>query len=239
MKKLILVLSIAVAYTCSAFAFPVTFFTPEPPEITLKTNLQANILDDVKNEGLGISSIVKFDFDELICDAGVNYVNNQFDFTTQLIYWPKFFDKFYTGFGLTYHFYDYPKMFTEHDFFIDWYLKINFNEYFELYTRYGLFLKTSVIPDVITCQSRTMNFELYLNFFPSEKWCCYGYFNSNSYFDYPLFLTLFFGTGFETEIIEDKISVGMELSTKWYDGIVVALNPGHVAMSMFCKVKIK
>lgn len=238
MKKIVVFFLLVNLYISSLCAFSVTFFTPAPPKITIKNEVKINFLSDVKNKGPGISSSASFDFDELVCDAGFNLVNGQWDFTTQCIYWPKFGNLLYTGFGFTYHLYNYPASFIENDFFLDWYLKINFSEIFQVYTRYGLFVKDSIVYDTAECVSTTMNFELYLNFFPSEKWCCYGFFNSSSYFDYPLFLTLFFGTGVENEVVQNKVIVGMELLTKWYDGVVVSMNPGHVALDFYCKVKL-
>lgn len=241
MKKIAGFLS-TLFFSMLLFAKPVNFFTPESPEIEIQPSVNINVIPDSKDSGLGISTIARFDMKELVWDAGINYVNKQFDLTTQVIYWPTFFDKINFGVGFTYHFYGYPSSFYENDIFADVYLRWRFTKYFELYTRYGFMGKYTLIPIIQDAEpvlkNGTMNFDLILTCYPAEKWNFYTQFSSATYFDYPVFMSIFLNNGVETVVYKDEITIGINLNTKWYDGIVVSLNVGQMSINIYGKIKL-
>lgn len=241
MKKIVCVLS-TLFFSILLFAKPVNFFTPCIPKIEIQPSINVNLIADSKDDGLGISTIAHFDMKELVWDAGINYVNNQFDFTTQVIYWPTFFEKINFGVGFTYHFYDYPDSFVEHDIFADVYLRWRFTKYFELYTRYGFMGKYTVIPvikdAVPLLKNETMNFDLIFTCYPADKWNFYTQFSSATYFDYPVFMSIFLNNGVETVIYKEEVAIGIETISKWYDGVVVNLNIGQMSINFYGKIKL-
>lgn len=181
---------------------------------------------------------------ELFWDAGFRFNDENFDLTTQVIYWPTIGKKQNKnlGVGFTYHFYEYPHIFSENDIFLDLYYKCKVNQYFEFYTRYGLFIKATRIPSVADAmpwiKNTTMNFDFSLTFSPNQNWKIYTSLGSGTYFNYPIFFTPLFGCGFEYVIPEKKVSLGLDIMTTWYDGIIVSLNPGEISSTFFVKVRL-
>lgn len=219
----------------------VNFFTPEFPEINIKQNLQFNLLPDSKEQGLGLSTIAEFNMRELQGDIGVNYTNHQLDFTTQIIYWPTFFNILNFGVGFSYHLNDYLGVYLEQDFLADLYTKIRIGKYFMAWTRWGGLIKLADIKDIspdFQNKERAMNFNLVLTWYPADLWSCYFSFESNSYFNYPNFMSVFFNTGAEFEVIEDKFSTGIDLCTKWYDFLVAAQNLSQLNIKIFGRYKL-
>lgn len=243
MKRL-LVLCLLLLSSSYIFSVSVKFFTPEKPEITIKPAIQMSFWPDNKNTGFDFSTIAYFDMHELLWDAGFNINSDNMDFTTQAIYWPAFGKRhqFNLGVAVTYHLYNYYSTFAENDWFIDVCYKHVYSDYFELRTRCGLMIKSTQIYSVKDYMpyltNKTMNFDLKLSWFPGKNWICYASLASNSYFNYPNFLSIFMGTGVEYKIPEKNISIGLDLYSIWYDGIVVAINPGLFTGSLFMKVKL-
>jgi len=241
MKRLLIGVWVVLFTVCSLNAEVVNFFTPVMPEISIKQNIQFNLLPDSKEKGIGFSTIADCDFNELYINTGLNYTNNQFDFTLQSVYWPTFFDIVNFGLGFTYHLYDYPHTFIEQDFLSDIYLKVKFCQYFMVWTRWGYLYKKTKVQNINTDfknQIKTMNFNLSFNVYPHPDWTCYLTFDSNSFFNYPNFITIFLTTGVEFEAIKEKFSTGLEISTKWYDAVVVPQNISQMNLKVFGRYKI-
>lgn len=219
----------------------VNFFTPEFPEVNIKQSIQFNLFPDTKEQGLGLSTIVEFDMKELKADFGVNYSNSHLDFTTQIIYWPTFFNILNFGVGVAYHLNDRPGIYLEQDYIADLYTKVQVSKYFMAWTRWGGLAKYTDIrginPDFENKQ-KSMNFNLVLTWYPAQLWSCYFGFESNSYFNYPNFLTVFLNTGVEFEVIENIFSTGIDICTKWYDFVVVAQNISQMNIKIFGRYKI-
>lgn len=241
LSVLIILMNVVAFSTAEINKQIVNFFTPGIPEISLKQNIQLNLVEDSKEAGLGVSTVVLFDLKELQGDLGFNYTNKQLDFTSQIIYWPTFFEFINFGVGVTYHLCDYPKIFIEQDFLADVYLKMQVNQYFMFWLRYGYLYKNTKIKDLpvkFKMQEECMNFNVNLTVTPFDLWSFYFSFDSTSYFNYPNFLTVFFNTGAEYEIMPEKLSVGIDVCTKWYDFVVVVQNLSQMNVKLFGKYKI-
>lgn len=225
----------------SIFSKTVNFFTVETPEVSIRHDLQYNLFADTKEQGVNLSIIAQMDMKELAADIGVNLSDRYVDFTTQAVYWPTFFDTMNLGVGFTYHLFQYSDIFTEQDVFADLCAKFQLGQYFQILTRIGSFTKFTNIklisPDLkIINQSININFALYFN--PLDFLSCYVSFDSNSYFNYPNFFTAFLATGVEVDIVKNKFSTGIDITTKWYDLIVSVQTINQVNMKIYGRYKI-
>lgn len=218
----------------------IKLFTPGFSDISIKQTIQFNLVDDSKEQGVGFSTIAVFDKKEFKFDLGINYTNKQGDFTAQLVYWPTFFNILNLGAGFTYHLYDYPFYFVEQDFLLDIYAKLRIGKYYMVWTRWGGMAKLTSIDGIKTFGKgfNSMNFNLVLTWFPSKICSCYFSFESNSYFNYPSFLTVFFNTGAEFEIVKNKFFAGLDLCTKSYDFVVATQSLSQMNLKVFGRYKI-
>lgn len=219
----------------------INLFTPGKPCISIRQNVQFNLVPDTKENGIGFSTIAEFDFKELKSDLGVNIADHQFDLTAHAVYWPTFFDILNFGIGFTYHLNDFPGAYYEQDFLANLYTKIKVGPYFMAWTRWGGFYKISdihgITPDFNNIE-KSMNFNLVLTWYPHPLWSCYFSCESNSYFNYPTFMSVFFNTGAEFEVIKDKFSAGVDVCTKWLDIVVVTQNISQMNLKFYGRYKL-
>lgn len=220
----------------------INLFTAEKPAISIRQNLQINFFEDSKEKNAGFSTITDVDFQELYATLGTALCDGLLDLTASVRYTPTFGDRLKFGIESTYHLFYYPENFVEHDFLLDACLRWNACSFFQFDLTYGLSKKYSIVDEVkknIPVFGDTgMNFLLMATFFPGDLWKLYCSFATYSYFNYPLFLSAFISTGMEYELIPGKIGIGLDFSTKWYDFIVVAKNPGQINATIYGRYKI-
>lgn len=241
MKKsfsLILVLLIGAEVFASSF---VNLFTPEAPEISILNGLQVNIKPDEKNQNLGFSTVLSINMKELCTDFGFKVAAGKMDAVAKIIYWPTFFGKINVGTGITYHFYEFEDSFTEHDLLGGLYLFWKKGPVFDLYTRFNYMAKMAVIPAVYSAKpvvlSQSFNFEFVVRWTIYDRITVFSSFCTNSYFDYPLFITPFFSSGFEAKIV-DHVNAGFDISSKWLDMFTVPSNMTQFDITLFCRMTI-
>ena len=241
MKRLLILPAVFVFFIFSLCAQKINLFTPGKPDISIRQNIQFNLIPDTKENGIGLSTIAEFEFRELKSGVGVNIADHQYDFTVNTVYWPTFFNILNVGLGLTYHLNNYPGIYIEHDFLVNIYSKLRAGPYFMVSGSFGTFHKLSVVngidPDFKNVEN-SMNINLIFTWFPHPLWSCYFSCESNSYFNYPVFMTIFFNTGTEFQVIKDKFYTGIDLCTKWYDIVVVTQNISQMNLKVFGRYKI-
>ena len=239
MKRRVLSALIFIFLSFSANAKVVNFFSPEDPEITLTQLFQFNVIEDSKFKDVVFSSAVDVNFQELYGSLGYCITDNNIDFTTQLRYSPTFWNFLKIGTETVYHFYKYTDYFVEHDLLMDLFLNVDIGQLFQITFTSGLFCKFSIVDAVKeyipVFTDVEINFNFIFSFFPSSAWDLYWTFGTYSYYDYPLFLSAFFSTGAEWEFLREKISLGLELETKWYDFLVVSKNVGQLNIKSYIR----
>lgn len=241
MKRLLIGAGVLLLSVFTLNAQIVNLFTPGIPEISIKQNVQFNLIPDTKEKGVGFSTIAEFDFNELKTDLGINLANQQYDVTANAFYGPTFFNILNVGVGLTYHLNHYPSVFVEQDFLTEVFIKLQPCEKFMISTGFGGFYKfTSLneIPADFTEFVKAFNFNLIAVWYPHDLFSCYFSYDTKSYFNYPSFLSLFLNAGVEFEVIKDRFSTGMDVCTKWYDVIVAVQNLSQLNFKIFGRYKI-
>ena len=222
-------------------AMGVNFFTPKRPEISVKQNVQFNILQDSKERSIGFSTIADFDMKELNGSLGLNLSSNIVEFTTEIVYEPTFFNLFNLGVGGIYHIYQFMEMFTEQDVLLCGYFKINLNSLFEVSFRAGCFQKRSELLKVKKNNifyDNKINIITLLNFYPNDLWKLYFEFGTSNYFNYPLFFTGIFTFGGEFDLVKNKYSLGIDLTAKFYDMVVNNQDLSQLNVRIFGRYKI-
>lgn len=241
MKKLLVGFVFTFFLCTNMFAKVVTFFDVNEVDTELKQTFYYNYIETDRTDGVGLSTRLKFDLDQLVYDFGFFGINGKSDFTTELIYWPSFFGKLNLGVGFSYHLYSNPELFIEHDFLPGVYAKWKPNPYFELFTRFCFMEKVSVIaPGKIhqmELYNGTLNFNLALLWAFSNEWKFYVDFSSNSYFEYPMFCTPFFSSGIE-KCLFGKLYGGMELTSEWVDMFTISANMTTFTVQAYLILKL-
>lgn len=238
-RKPFLISAVIILSAVTAFAQNVNFFTPEMPSFSIKQNLQFNLVQDSKYQGIGTSIITDFDMKELYGSLGVNFVNGNFDITTEVVYWPTFFDKFNAGVGVVYHLYDYVGEFTENDFLFDLYFKIKIKNWMTFYQKLGFSRKAAVLETLDdTICNNSFNIDSILYFYPSDRWTLFFQFSSVNYFDYPLFFTAMFNTGAEFDVVPSIFSTGIDINTEFYNFVVNSQDLGQMNVKVFGRLRI-
>lgn len=222
-----------------SFIDKINFFTAERPAFSVKQNIQFNLWQDSKERGIGFSTIAGFDMKELTGSLGVNFTNGNYDFTTEVIYWPRFFDLFNLGLGFRYHLYDYVGVFLENDFLFNSYFKIQPLSWLCLFANCGYFYKLSVIDgfdEPLGNNSFNLNSGLYI--YPDDRWTLSLSLLTTNYFNCPLFFTAIFETGAEFEVLPANFSTGLELSAKFYDIFVNSQDLSQFNIKIYGRLKI-
>ncbi|MCR5187994.1 MAG: hypothetical protein K6C97_03590 [Treponema sp.] len=222
-----------------SFIDRIIFFTAERPAFSVKQNIQFNLWQDSKERGIGFSTIADFDMKELTGSLGVNFCNGNYDFTTEIIYWPTFFELFNLGFGFRYHLYDYVGVFVENDFLFNSYFKIQPLSWLCLFANCGYFYKLSVLDGFdAPLENKSFNINSGLYFYPDESWTLSLSFLTINYFNCPLFFTLILETGAEFEVLPSRFSTGLDLSAKFYDVFVNSQDLSQFNIRIYGRLKI-
>lgn len=238
-KKLCFLLLLIITVTVSAHAQVVEFFTPAVPKFSVKQNVQFNFWPDSKEKGLGLSVAGDFDMKQLHGDMGVNFCNGNIDFTTQVIYWPVFFNRFNLGIGFTYHLFNYTEVFKENDFLFNVCFKMDILDWLAFSFMGGYFQKITLIDGF---DKPVFNPSIDVNakflFYPGDNWTLYFQFSSYNLFNYPLFFSAMFSTGAEFDIVPGSFSTGLDLNTKFYDFIVNSQDCSQFNLVVYGRFKI-
>lgn len=229
----------------SEFAFcdentkKVNFFTFEKPAVKLHTDIQFNVLPDLKNSGIGFSETALVDMKELVFQAGIKQTGTLFDASAEVVYWPTFNNWLNFGVGVIYHFYNYPDEFHEHDILASFYFNFDISKVFKLYFRIGNASKIAVVNEVSKAYGPVLeplmvSLDLIASFYLGNGWRIFQTFSTNKFYDYPAFDTFFFTLGFDKQISKSLV-LGFNITSKWTDLVIVSHNMTHFACNIDCK----
>ncbi|NLC93282.1 MAG: hypothetical protein GX677_07475 [Treponema sp.] len=243
MKKLFILTFLFIA-SYQIFA-QINFFTVEKPSIELRTDVDFPIKKDLKFENIGISNSVTAKMNELYTNLGVRISKSTFDLVTEAVYAPTFFNIVNIGAGFTYHFYNYFNTSYENDILAGVYFSWHKGPIFRFDGRVCYFAKIATILDnsysFIKKNETLKNTSVVINLhflWQIASWInVYFNFESSNYYDYVLFGTPFFTTGFQINAI-NNLSFGSDIKIKMVDMFTVPPSISELKINTFVKVRI-
>ena len=217
----------------------INFFTAEIPEFYVRQDLQFNLWQDSKDRAIGFSTMTGFDMNELSASIGASFNNSNCNFTTKVIYWPTFFERFNFGLGITYHLLEFSNIFYENDFIADINFKMKLASWLSFYLNCGYFYKLSILSNFGEClENNSLNVNSGILIYPNDRWTLAFEFTSSNYFNYPLFFTAMFNTWAEFVVIPERFSTGVGVNTRFYDFFVNSQDLSHLSLNIFMRYKI-
>lgn len=238
MKKGFLILFV-LGLSCLAFSHPV--FWDKDLSLNLEPEISFTLVKDPRSQNTTFSVRGDFSNDIFSADTGFNYVKDTFDVTTGIMYAPRVFDRMNFGIRTRYHFYNYADLFCEHDFITGFYYNLARKNVFSMNASISYFLKASLIPSILEFYGPVIDNSLAVNLHFDWLWAKrYEAFldvGTTSYFDYLLFVTPIFRTGFLYHI-NDRFSAGTDLYFKLIDMFTVSENLTQMKLGFFCQMRV-
>ncbi len=223
----------------------ISFFTVEKPKIELRTDVDFPIKKDLKFENIGLSNSVTATMDELYTNIGVRISKNTLDIVTEAVYAPTFYGIVNIGAGFTYHYYNYFNTSYESDILAGVYFSWHKGPIFRFDGRVCYFAKIATVIDNSisfyhkneTLKNTSVAINLHFLWTIAPWIDVYFNFESSTYYDYVLFGTPFFTTGFQLNVI-NNLSFGADVKIKMVDMFTVPPTISELKINTFVKVRI-
>lgn len=179
---------------------------------------------------------VDFDMREIRANAGVFVQPSQFDFSTEIIYWPTFFNCLNAGAGSIFHFVSYSDIFVEFDFLTGVYLSYHTPEKFDCMVNFlyhGKSARIFEIEDKVPwLKNDSIAFKTEFNFRPIRRLNLNLSVSSYSMYRYMLWFAPDFSFSADYKFF-DMFAVGGQIEIQYIDMFTLSSNLNNVDIRIY------
>ncbi len=183
---------------------------------------------------------VDLNMNEIKANIGSLMQPSQVDFSTEIIYWPTFFNCFNAGVGMIFHKMDYSKLFSEYDFLTGFYLSYHTKNKFDCMANFlyhGKAAKIEAIEDDVSLlKNSSIAFKTEVNFRPIKPLNLNLSISSYSQFRYMLFLAPDFSFSADYKFF-DTFSIGSELEIQYIDLFTLSSNLNSIDLRFYGRLE--
>ncbi len=242
MKKIfrsVFVFGIFFIFSTFSYAEIVNFFTLQK-KWGVTTGLSFENGADFAPLTSAVDISVDLNMQEICANAGIFVQPSQFDFSTEVVYWPTFFNCFNAGAGTILHFVSCNDIFVEFDYLSGGYFSFHTQKKFDCMVNFLYHGKTARIfaikDDVPWLKNNSIAFKTEFNFRPISQLNLNLSISSYSMYRYMLWFAPDFSFSVDYKFF-DMFAIGGQVEIQYIDMLTLSSNLNSVDLRIYGRIE--
>lgn len=233
--------AILIFFSTTCFAEVVNFFTPQP-QWSFITGLSLENGKDFAQNTAAVDFSAFCNMKELKMNGGLKFQPSQFDFTTEAIYAPTFFNCVNFGVNTLLHTNYYHDIYVEVDWLVGPYISYHTAKKFDCMLNFCYFSKNArifAIEDKVPwLKNDTIAFKTEFNYRPADWVDVFLAVSSYTQYRYMLFFAPDFKVGAEFNILP-VFAIGTQVEVQYIDMFTLSSNLNSIDLRIYSRISLK